>query len=428
MSRIIRLQISNLLRVKCADIRPEDNLVLVGGRNDSGKSSTLNAVALALSGKDAPSKPIHDGAESGQVILETEELIVTRRFTESGSTLEVRDRAGARISRPQEKLDTLVSRVSFDPFEFTRQDAQKQLATLKTITGLDFTALDQEASAVFDKRTMVNRQIKELDAQLKTVALIAGVPEEEVKVADVLSKLDAAKEHNSQNQTDRETLSDLNDTIDTWAEKILSTKNQIKQLEELLSQQESDQVRMIQERESAKAHVANLKDIDTEPMLAEIRDADTINEQVRNNRTWREKQKEVEQRTLTAAGYTKRISEIAAEKERLLAAAPFPVEGLGFDDAGVTFKGIPFPQHGMATQLRVSVAIARSLNPKLPVMLVRDGSLLDDNSLALLKEEADTHGLQVWLEVVSSDAENCVVFMEDGVASQPAKKRRPSHE
>jgi len=97
----------------------------------------------------------------------------------------------------------------------------------------------------------------------------------------------------------------------------------------------------------------------------------------------------------------------------VLAETPFPVEGLGFGDKGVIFGGLPLSQASGAQQLRVSIAIGAALNPKLRVMLVRDASLLDDKSFALLGEEAKARQLQVFLEQVGHGSRVQVVI-EDG--------------
>ncbi|NGZ99664.1 hypothetical protein G5V59_02720 [Nocardioides sp. W3-2-3] len=51
-------------------------------------------------------------------------------------------------------------------------------------------------------------------------------------------------------------------------------------------------------------------------------------------------------------------------KADALAKATFPVDGLGFDDDGVTYQGVPFAQASSAEQIRVSLAMAMSLNPQ----------------------------------------------------------------
>ena len=46
-------------------------------------------------------------------------------------------------------------------------------------------------------------------------------------------------------------------------------------------------------------------------------------------------------------------------------------------------------------------------------MLIRDGSLLDEDGLRMVAEMADARGAQVWIERVSSTG-NVGVVMEDG--------------
>ncbi len=89
-----------------------------------------------------------------------------------------------------------------------------------------------------------------------------------------------------------------------------------------------------------------------------------------------------------------------------------PVPGLGFSETEVTLNGIPLSQSSSAEQLRVGLAIAIAANPNMKVMLIRDGSLLDEDSLRLVEESAKAAGAQVWIERVSSTG--CTVVIEDG--------------
>ena len=87
--------------------------------------------------------------------------------------------------------------------------------------------------------------------------------------------------------------------------------------------------------------------------------------------------------------------------------------GLGFDDDGVTLDGVPFAQASAAEQLRVSVAMAMALNPKVRIIRITDGSLLDSENLALIEEMAGANGFQVWIERVDESGAVGVVI-EDG--------------
>ena len=57
------------------------------------------------------------------------------------------------------------------------------------------------------------------------------------------------------------------------------------------------------------------------------------------------------------------------------------------------------------------------MNPRLRVIRVRDGSLLDEESKASLTQYAEENDLHVWIETVSSGREAAVVI-EDGMVRQ----------
>jgi len=65
--------------------------------------------------------------------------------------------------------------------------------------------------------------------------------------------------------------------------------------------------------------------------------------------------------------------------------------------------------------LRASIAIAIAANPKLRVLIVRDGALLDDDSMKIVAEMAEANECQIWLETVASGRPSAVVI-EDGMA------------
>ena len=90
-----------------------------------------------------------------------------------------------------------------------------------------------------------------------------------------------------------------------------------------------------------------------------------------------------------------------------------PVKGLSFGEGEVVFNGLPLNQASDAEQLRVSIAIAMAANPKLRVLRIRDGSLLDERSLAAVATMADTQDYQIWIERVDSSGK-VGVHMEDG--------------
>ena len=48
------------------------------------------------------------------------------------------------------------------------------------------------------------------------------------------------------------------------------------------------------------------------------------------------------------------------------------------------------------------------------ILLIRDGSLLDEDNLKLISEMAFDSGVQIWIEKVTTDSEACSVIIHDG--------------
>lgn len=153
--------------------------------------------------------------------------------------------------------------------------------------------------------------------------------------------------------------------------------------------------------------------INTAEVEAKIGTARVSNE---NTRRWDERERLCQAHAKAksaSAALTKAMETRDAEKLAAIAASDLPVEGLGITTECVTLDGLPFEVASDAKQLLVSVAIAAAMNPKLRVIRIRDGSLLDDDNLAMLARYAEEHDLQIWIERV--DSSGTVGFViEDG--------------
>lgn len=408
--KVTKLINSNYKNARRVEIVPDADgkLVIIEGNNGAGKSSVLDSIAAALGGVDSKNtpKPIRDGQSSAEIIVETEELTVTRRFTPSGSTLSVMSKDGAKFSKGQAKLDELVGKLSLDPFAFTQLDNKKQLAQLLDLVDLPFdpAQLDAERKAVFDERTAVNRDVKELAAQLQAYGdTPEGLPESEVSVAELLGEYREAEALARRQQDDHNGLA-------SSRAKAQATVAEIKRLQLQLEEHNKD----IETAEAAIRNHAPLPDLDA--IQSQIDGAEETNRQVRKAQ---ERAALAERHTATAdraAQLTAKIDKIDTDKADMLASATFPVPGLGFDENGVTYRGVPFKQASTAEQIRVSMGMAIALNPKLRIIRIADGSLLDQNSLALVEEMATKHDYQVWLEVVGEGRDGAFTIVDGELA------------
>ena len=91
---VLGLFAQNVKRLRVVNILPaETGLVKVAGNNGAGKSSTLDAIVMALGGKDAqPDVPIRQGAARAKVVVDLGALRVTRTWTEKETYLTVERR------------------------------------------------------------------------------------------------------------------------------------------------------------------------------------------------------------------------------------------------------------------------------------------------------------------------------------------------
>ncbi|MEQ8461776.1 MAG: AAA family ATPase [Sandaracinaceae bacterium] len=425
-SRIVRLSASNVKRLRAVEIEPDGSLVVIAGRNGQGKSSVLDSIWMALGGRRSfPPRPVRDGAEEACVELELDTgLVVTRRIKPDGQTaLQVATQEGARFPSPQAMLDALVGELSFDPLDFARRKPAEQRELLRKLVGLDLSELEERRVRFYDERSDANREAKRLAGEISGVPHHRDAPDEEVSVAALAAELRTAQEARRElDEATREVdkaqanLDGVLGAADELRHKLAALETELALLRGRLTRCEEQVVPEHEEALSEKRRRADelrARVPELEPIQERLAGAEEANQKVRDNRRRTQLKERYEAEAEHARALTEQIEAVDREKAEAIAAASYPLEGLGVGDEGVLLDGVPFEQASSAEQLRASVAIGLALNPQLKVLLVRDGSLLDSDSLRLLGELASAADAQVWVERVDESALMGVVI-EDG--------------
>lgn len=414
--QIVELRATNTKRLKAVTIRPDadGNLVVLSGRNGAGKTSVLDAIAMALGGREQiPAEPIRRGADHAEVVVDLGDLIVRRTFTAAGGgTLTVSNRDGARFQSPQTMLDALVGRLSFDPLAFSREDPKRQAETLRQLVGLDTAKLDARRAALYQERTATNRQVDAMRARADAMPKHGDAPAAPVSVAELSERLQAANRRNKEVEGFRANLKRA--AVEVSAQAIT-----VKDLREQLAAAERDLAKSEAILAALEASASEFVEVPTAPILQQLRDAEALNRKVRENEQRAAAEAAHADLRSVSDGLTAQIKDIDAQRAAAIASAKMPVPGLGFDAAGgVTLNGLPLEQASGAERLRVSVAIGLAMNPRLRVLLIRDASLLDRDGMRMVAEMAAEAGAQLWLERVEVGAETTVVI-EDGEVVAP---------
>jgi hypothetical protein len=501
--RIVQLEVENLERIKHIKVRPTKGLVVIGGENEQGKTSLLNAIAYALGGKAKMSAvPVRRGAAFASIVCDLGELVIKQKITGDGKvSLSVVSADGKqRYNSPQTLLETLYSKHTIDPLAFMNMEPRRQAEALRLLVGLDFSTLDRQRKALHDERALAGHDVTGRKTQIDSMPHHPDAPASEVDVAELREELDYIQQHNElqeklQNNllAKRGEIDNLKSVIasrqrdhDALRQSIIAGVARAKELRvalegmpaaELIDTTELEQqiAELNRQLEEARAHnrderkkqdvlvarqneLANLRAaVDTDdrrvqeihgrierdevrvtqltaelaampkpemkdanPIFAKIGQADGINRKVRDNNA---RLALLQQFSAAKARYealTAQIDAIDASKRQMLQEATFPVPGLSFDESGVMFDGLPLEQASSAKRLEISTAIGLAMNPKLKVLLLRDGSLVGGRIMKRIEEMAEAADAQIWLETIST-GEECEVIMEDGCAVQPVE-------
>jgi DNA repair exonuclease SbcCD ATPase subunit len=416
--KIVSLTAENIKKLKAVQILPNGkSVVQIAGGNGQGKSSVLDAIYYAMAGtKDLPSQPIRKGQEKAFVKLDLGEIVVTRKFTAAGTTLTVEATNGARFPSPQKMLDDLLGTLSFDPLAFMRQTPKQQLDTLRGLVKLevDVDALNEESRKAYDARTALNREVKQLEAQAAGIVFPPETPEAPLDVMELVSQLNDAGKHNTEvamRQSRRE------DAQRQVAEKRKAAASLQQELDAITVRMKAQITGLVKEANDLEQKLATAEAlpelIDTADLQEKIDAAQKVNAAVQA----RKRQAEVVEQLRTKRDVAEKLTDLIEHNTETvntaIASAEMPVTGLTFGNDEVLFDGLPLAQAGGAEQLRISAAIAMSGNPKLRVLRIKDGSLLDEKGLGLLEKMATESQYQIWLERVDTSGKVGVVI-EDG--------------
>lgn len=406
--KIAALEAENVKRIKAVALTPSPTgLTIVGGNNNQGKTSVLDALAWALGGeKFRPTAAVRDGALAPphlKVIL-SNGVVVERRG--KNSSLTVTDPTGQRSG--QQLLNAFVEPLALDLPRFMQASDKDKADTLLNIIGVGdaLTGLDREIKALYDRRTVIGQIGAQKRHAAEELTEYPDAPSEPVSAIELIQQQQEILLHNADNQRKRMKLAQLEEQEKQLGRRVQELSQELEMVEHQLTAVQQDV-------QDATKTVAQLQDESTAELEQSIRNVEEINRQVSANLAKSKAQDEAERYAQEYTALTEQIKAKRTARMDLLNGADLPLTGLGVEDGSLTYNGKHWQDMSGSDQLRVATAIVHRLNPDCGFVLLDKLEQMDLATLAEFGSWLQTEGLQAIATRVSTGGE-CQIIIEDG--------------
>ncbi len=402
--KINRLEIENVKRVKAVKLEPSQNgLTIIGGNNNQGKTSILDAIAWALGGdKYRPSKAQREQSviPPNLHIVMNNGLVVERKG--KNSSLKVTDPDGKKGG--QQLLNEFVEQLALDLPKFMDASGREKAQTLLRIIGVgeQLAALEKKEKEQWSERQAIGRIADQKEKYAKEQTYYPDVPDQSVSASELIRQQQEILLQNGENQRKREQRHKLEQEYQALTE----------QIQELLNRQAHVEDDLKIARECAEG----LEDRPTAKLEENIAEIEEINRKVRANLDKERAEDDAQEYRRQYQELTSRIEETKQAKRALLENAELPLPELAIEGGELVYRGQHWDNMSGSDRLRVATAIVRKLNPECGFVLLDKLEQMDRDTLEEFGLWLEAEGLQAIATRVST-GEECSIIIEDGYAA-----------
>ena len=412
--KINRLEIENVKRIKAVKVTPkESGLTIIGGNNNQGKTSVLDAIAWALGGdRYRPSETQREGSVIPPQlhIVMNNGLVVERKG--KNSNLKVTDPTGTKAG--QQLLNEFISQLALDLPHFMEAPGREKARILLQIIGVetDLEELDKKEKELYNERLYIGRVADQKIKYAKEQIYYPDAPLDLVSPMELIKRQQEILAQNGENQRKREKLHQLEQEHQRVNEEMSALLQKQQMLEHDLN--------------IARLSAQDLKDESTAELEASIANIENINRKVRANLDKEKAEEDAKSYQQQYADYTKELDDVRQQKAQLLTTAELPLPELSVKDGELIYKGQKWDNMSGSERLMVSTAIVRKLNPNCGFVLLDKLEQMDMQTLQEFGSWLETEGLQAIATRVSTGDE-CSIIIEDGyvVGQERSEQDRP---
>lgn len=405
---INKLEIENVKRIKAVKIKPSaTGLTIVGGNNNQGKTSVLDAIAWALGGnKYKPSQATREGSMVPPTLKITMSngLVVERKG--KNASLKVIDPNGQKGG--QQLLDSFVEELAINLPKFMDGTPKEKADVLLKIIGVgdQLAELELKEKEIYNQRHAIGVIADQKEKFAKEMTYYPDAPNQLVSISELIQQQQAILAKNGENARKRQNVERIRYDYD---QSIL----EVDRLRKLLADAEAKTNKLSEDLKIANTDAMDLHDESTAEIEANIADIDEVNRKVRANFDKDKAEKDAKQQREQYNTLTNEIEVIRQQKRDLLTNADLPLPGLSVADGKLLYLGQEWDNMSGSQQLMVATAIVRKLKPDCGFVLIDKLEQMDNITLKQFGAWLDREGLQAIATRVST-GEECAIIIEDG--------------
>lgn len=420
--KINYLELENVKRIKAVAVTPtHSGLNIIGGNNNQGKTSVLDAIAWALGGEDfRPSNAAREGSTIPPNLKVTlsNGIIVERKG--KNSSLKVTDPQGKKAG--QTLLNEFVEKLALNLPKFMNSSNKEKANILLQIIGVgeELAKFEMQEKELYQERLTVGRIADQKKKYAKEQIEYQGVPEQIISPQELINQQQAILAKNGENQRKRERVTQYEYKVTTLSQEVAALRKQLEVKEIELNKATSDLT-------IAKTDALDLIDQSTDELERNLAEIEETNRKVRANLDKAKAEEEAKEYEDKYRDLTNSIETVRTNKFNLLKNADLPLEGLSVEDGELTYYGKKWDGMSGSDQLKVSTAIVRKLNPKCGFVLLDKLEQMDLNTLNEFGCWLEQEGLQAIATRVSTGDE-CSIIIEDGYVVNNEKQEEVATE
>lgn len=417
--KINSLELENVKRIKAVRLKPTENgLTIIGGDNDQGKTSVLDAIAWALGGeKYRPSASKRSGSALPPAlrVIMSNGLVVERKG--KNSELKVTDPSGRKAG--QTLLNEFIEELALNLPKFMDASGKEKANTLLQIIGVgdQLYELEQKEKELYQERLYVGRTADQKVKYAKEQPYYTDAPEDLVSVSDLIKQQQEILARNAKNQEYRQKINEL-------LKKKEYLSSVIAGMEADLASKKEELQAISEATIAGMKTAAELQDESTAELEESIANIEEINRKVRANLDKAKAEDDAKAYTDKYNNLTLDLERVRKQKTDLLNNAQLPLPSLSVEDGELTYKGQKWDGMSGSQRLIVATAIVRKLNPECGFVLMDKLEQMDLKTLKEFGQWLEREGLQVIATRVST-GEECSVVIEDGYV-KAARDEKPA--